>query len=60
MTKNINASVRNTIHVKAIILGILLQVVEQNGKYLASITENPLIMCDKIIDAVETKTIPKR
>ena len=30
----------------------------ENGKYLASITENSVITCDEIIDAEETKTIP--
>ena len=27
------------------------------GKYLASIIENSLIMCDRIIDVEETKTV---
>ena len=29
----------------------------ENGKYLASIIDNPLIACDEII--VETKTVPR-
>ena len=28
----------------------------KNGKYLASITDNSVIMCDEIIDAGKTKT----
>ena len=31
----------------------------ENGKYLASIIDNSVITCDEIINAEETKTIPK-
>ena len=31
----------------------------ENGKYLASIIDNSVITCDKIIDGEETKTVPK-
>ena len=31
----------------------------ENGKYLASIVDNSVIMCDEIIEAEGTKTIPK-
>ena len=31
----------------------------KNGKYLASVIDNSVITCDGIIDAKETKTIPK-
>ena len=31
----------------------------ENGKYLASIIDNSVITCDEIIDAEETKIIPK-
>ena len=44
---------------KKIILRILLYVVGKNGKYLASIMDDSAITCDEIIDAEETKTIPK-
>ena len=37
---------------KKIIFGVLLHVVAEHGKYLASIIDDPVITCDEIIEAV--------
>ena len=46
---------KNIIYVKKITFGILLHVVANNGKYLASIIDDSVIMRDEIID-VEAKS----
>ena len=56
MTENVDASEKNFIYVKKIIFGMLLRSCE-NGKYLASITDNSVITYDEIIHANVTKTI---
>ena len=48
---NVGASLKTIIYVKKILLGILLYVVTKMVKYLPSITDNSVIMCDEIIDA---------
>ena len=51
---NADASVKNIIYVKKIIFGRLYPVTCscENGKYLASIIDDSVIICDEIIDAV--------
>ena len=53
---NVGASVKNIIYVKKYIWNPATYSCE-NGKYLASITDNSVIMYQKIIDMVETKTV---
>ena len=56
ITINVTASTENIIYGKRIIFGIVLHVVPKNVKQLASITDDSVITCDKIIE--EKKTIP--
>ena len=42
---------------KKLIFGILLHVAVKNGKYLASIIDDSVIMCNETIE--ETKTVSK-
>ena len=53
---NVGASVKNIIYVKKYIWNPATYSCE-NGKYLASITDNSGITYQKIIDMVETKTV---
>ena len=53
---NVGASVKNIIYVKKYIWNPATYSCE-NGKYLASITDNSVITYQKIIDMVETKTV---
>ena len=52
---NVDVSIKNVVYVKKIILGILVHVVVK----MENIMHDSVIMCDEIIDAEETKTIPK-
>ena len=54
ITINVDMSIKNVMYMKEIRFGILQ--VWENGKYLASITDNSVIMCDEIIEE-ETKTV---
>ena len=53
---NVGASVKNIKYVKKYIWNPATYSCE-NGKYLASITDNSVITYQKIIDMVETKTV---
>ena len=48
VTINVGVSVKNVASVKKIIFGILLCVVAEIWKYLASIMDDWAIMCDKL------------
>ena len=52
---NADVSIKNVVYLKKIILGILVHVVVK----MENIMHDSVIMCDEIIDAEETKTIPK-
>ena len=52
---NVDVSIKNVVYLKKIILGILVHVVVK----MENIMHDSVIMCDEIIDAEETKTIPK-
>ena len=55
---NVDVSVKNVMYVKKIWNPAKCSC--KNGKYLASIMGDSAITCDEIIDAEETKTIPKK
>ena len=54
---NVNASVKNIIYDKNITFRNPGICSCKNEKYLASIIDNSVITCDKIIDAKEAKTV---
>ena len=56
ITINVDASLKKIIYVKKYYIWNAATCSGENGKYLASITDDSLISCDEIIE--ETKTVP--
>ena len=57
---NVDVSIKNIIYVKKIMFGILLHAAVKIKKYLASIMDDSVIICDEVIDSYyeKIKTIP--
>ena len=55
---NANTSAKNMKYMKKDYILNPATCIYKNCKYLASIIYNSIIMCDEIIDAVATKTVP--
>ena len=52
---NLDVSVKKIMYVKKIIFGILEKYICENGKYLAGIMDDSMIICDEVVKSCDEK-----